>query len=438
MEFEFGVGRRSRRRDEEAPMRLLLVGDFSGAPPSDRPPLASRPTLNVDVDNIENVMGQLRPRVRVGTDEIELRQIDDFHPDRLYARLTAFEPLRDARANPIAATGDLLERLLGKTPAATPAAPPPANPLDALIRSVVAPHVVKDTSAQEKVHVAAIDAAIGEQMRGVLRDPAFQALEAAWRGVRWLISNLEIDANLQVHLFDVRRDEILGDVVAAGGNLAEAGLYRALVDRSRNVPGGQGWSALVALFAFGSSDEDAALLGALGLIASQAGGPFLASAGATLPGEAASSSWQTLRRSQVARFIGLAAPRILLRRPYGKDSDPIDSFAFEELSGAPRHDEFLWGPGSLAMALLIGRSFTANGWNMEPGDEREIDDLPLVTLVRDGEREMQPCAERFLTESQIQSMLDAGLVPIASRRDRNAVVAIRFQSIADPPAALAW
>jgi hypothetical protein len=51
---------------------------------------------------------------------------------------------------------------------------------------------------------------------------------------------------------------------------------------------------------------------------------------------------------------------------------------------------------------------------------------------------MQACAERFLTESEIHRLLTAGLMPIASRRDRNAVVAIRFQSVADPPSPLVW
>ena len=101
-------------------------------------------------------------------------------------------------------------------------------------------------------------------------------------------------------------------------------------------------------------------------------------------------------------------------------------------------EEFLWGNASLATALLIGKAFTARGWDMEPGDEREIGDLPAYTFVRDGEREMQPCAERLLTESQIDTLLKAGLIPIASRRDRNAVVAVRFQSVSDPPAPLAW
>jgi hypothetical protein len=39
-----------------------------------------------------------------------------------------------------------------------------------------------------------------------------------------------------------------------------------------------------------------------------------------------------------------------------------------------------------------------------------------------------------LAESAINQLLSAGLVLFASRRDHHAVVAIRFQSIADPPA----
>ena len=206
------------------------------------------------------------------------------------------------------------------------------------------------------------------------------------------------------------------------------------------MPGGEGWSVLAALFDFGSSTADAGLLAALGLIASTAGGPLLAGAGPSLAGsgEAALADWTALRRSEAAPWIGLAAPRVLLRMPYGKASDPIEVFAFDECAGEPAPNELLWANGSVAALLLIGRAFNERGWDMEPGDEREIGDLPAYTFTRDGERHMQPCGERLLTESQIDSMIKRGLIPIASRRDRNAVVAIRFQSIADPPAPLAW
>lgn len=439
-EFDLSFGRAGRPRDGSEPMRLLVLGDFSGRALAERPPLASRPTQRVDIDNLDDVMQRLGPRLSVPAGEIRFRQIDDFHPDRLYARLDLFQGLRQARTSPTAGSDDLLGRLLGKPtePSAAPAAP--ASGLDALIRDIVAPHIVKDTSAETKPYLAAVDAAIAEQMRTLLHDPAFQSLEAAWRGVQRLTSSLELDEHLQLHLFDVTREELLADVVAAQGKVAQTGLYRALVDRWRNVPGGEGWSALVGLIHFGPSDADIGLLAALSLIASQAGGPLLAGADWALAGDEAGTlaGWKALRRSEGAPWIGLAAPRLLLRLPYGKGSDPIEAFAFEEFVGPPVHEEFLWGNASLAMALLIGRAFTARGWDMEPGDEREIGDLPAYTFVRDGEREMQACGERFLTESEIEMLLKAGLVPIASRRDRNAVVVIRFQSVSDPPAPLAW
>jgi len=440
LEFDLGFGRSGRPRDETEPMRLLVLGDFSGKAATERAPLASRPAPRVDIDNFDDVMRRLAPRVSVPAGEIRFEQIDDFHPDRLYARLDLFKALREARTRPPAISDDLLGRLLGKP--AESGAPPAASPggLTGLIRDIVAPHIVKDTSAQTETYVAAVDAAIAQQMRALLHDPAFQSIEAAWRGVRWLVSSLELDEQLQLHLFDVTREELLADIVAAQGTLAQTGVYRAVVDRSRNVPGGERWSALVGLMQFGPSDADIGLLAALGLIASQAGGPLLAGADLTLAGDDAGAlvGWQALRRSEAARWIGLAAPRVLLRMPYGKGSDPIEAFAFEEFAGPPVQDELLWGHASLAMALLIGRSFIARGWEMEPGDEREIGDLPAYTFVRDGEREMQPCGERPLSESQTNTLLKAGLVPIASRRDRNAVVAIRFQSVADPPAPLAW
>jgi len=441
LQFDLGFGRAGRPRDESEPMRLLVFGDFSGTPAGERPPLASRPTARVDIDTLDVVIKRLSPRLRMPTGEIRFAQLDDFHPDHLYTRLDVFQALREARANPPADTGDLLGRLLGK-PTGSAAAPgtPPTGGLDALIHNIVAPHIVKDASDQSKTYLKAVDAAIAEEMRKLLHAPAFQLREAAWRGVQWLISSLELDENLQLHVFDVTREELFADIVGAQGKLAQTGVYRALVDRWRNVPGSHGWSVLVALFDFGPSNSDMGLLAALGLIASQAGGPLLAGADPALAGDdkGTLAGWLALRRSEAAPWIGLVTPRVLLRHPYGKASDPIQAFAFEEFAGLPVHDEFLWGSGALVPALLAGRAFTARGWDMELGDEREIGDLPAYTFMRDGEPEMQACGERYLTESELQGLLTAGLIPLASRRDRNAVVVIRFQSVSDPPAPLAW
>ena len=63
MEFEFdlggnrkGRGREDRGRDDSKPMRLLVIGDFSGRPVAERPPLSSRPTHRVDIDTLDVAM----------------------------------------------------------------------------------------------------------------------------------------------------------------------------------------------------------------------------------------------------------------------------------------------------------------------------------------------------------------------------------------------
>lgn len=433
------------RSSRDGPMRLLILGDFSASAATQRPPLASRPTHRVDVDNLDQLIKRIGPKLNLPAGELTFTGMDDFHPDQLYSRLDVFEALRQARANPTTGNDNLLDQLIGKpagarSDPAKAATGSPATGIDALIRNIVAPHIVPDLTTQSRNYLATVDAGIAEQMRKILHDPAFQALESAWRGVHWLVSSLELNENLQLHLFDVTRDEILADVAAAQGQLAQTGLHHALADRWRNLPDGESWSLLCGLYTFGASDTDIGLLVALGLIASQAGRPFIATAApnfangdATVP-----ESWRALRGSVAAPWIGLASPRVLLRQPYGRKSDPIEGFVFEEFEpGEPAHEEFLWGHASLAVILLIGKAFTIAGWSMEPGDEREIGDLPAYTFAKDGERELQACAEYYLGEASATAMLAAGLIPLISHRQRNALSLMRFQSVAEPSQALA-
>ena len=478
MEFNLSLSRgQVAPRRTGGPMRLLVMADFSGLPPGQRPALAQRPTHRVDFDNLDAVLARLAPRLTLPAGELVFASLEDFHPDQLVARLEVFRSLRELRrrlldpttfsqaaaallqteapvdaAKPGAAgpgpDDGLLAQLLGggaaaawQNPAGNPskAAVSSGTGIEAFIRAVVAPHIVPAIAPQQASYLASVDTAIAEQMRAVLHAPAFQAMESAWRGVQWLISSLELDDDLQLHLFDVGRDELLADVVAAQGQIESTGVYRALVDRWRNQPGADGWTALLGLYAFGPSDTDIGLLAALGVLASQAGGPLLAGGSTALAGDDSPTlaGWQALRRSEVARWIGLAAPRVLLRRPYGKASDPIERFPFEEWVATPDHERFLWGNGALACTLLIGRAFSAKGWDFEPGDEREIRDLPAFTCLVDGAPELQACAERYLGEQGGNALLAAGLMPVMSHRQANAVTVMRFQSVAAPAAGLA-
>lgn len=468
LQFDFHPAPAARRASR-GPLRMLLLGDFGGRAARDRQPLAERSIFRLDGDTFDTVLARVAPALTVGSNTIEFGEFEQFHADSLYATLPMFAALRQLRqrlldparftqaaaelgvaapASPAAAaepgTGaDLLTGLLGGRPVAAPAPKPTssqAQGIDDLIRRIVAPHVVPDTRPQQAALVASVDAAITAEMRTLLHDPRFQALESAWRGAMWLVSSLELDEDLQLHLLDVTRDELLADIVTSGGRLAETGLHRLLADRWRNVPGGEPWHVLVGLFQFGPSDTDIGLAAALGIIASQAGGPLLAGGDPALASadESTLAGWQALRGSEAAPWLGLVAPRVLLRMPYGERSDPLSAFAFEEFPGGrPEHEALLWGSGSLAAALLLGRGFSARGWDMRLGDESEIDDLPAYTYASEGESVLQPAAENLLTDRAVESLLTAGLMPLASHRQRNAVTLLRWQSIAQPARALA-
>jgi type VI secretion system protein ImpC len=153
------------------------------------------------------------------------------------------------------------------------------------------------------------------------------------------------------------------------------------------------------------------------------GAPFLAS----MKDPPLGPGWMQLRQMTEARWLGMAFPRFLLRLPYGERSSAIESFPFEEMEEPPRHEDYLWGNAALACVCLAGQGFRAS-----------LDGLPVHVYHEEGESKMKPCAELLLTQSQVEAMLEMGLMPLISFRDRDVVRLPRFQSIADPLAPLAF
>ncbi len=311
-----------------------------------------------------------------------------------------------------------------------------------------------EAAADQHQLVASVDLAIGAEMRRVLHDPSFQALESTWRGVAWLLNELEFGEDLQLCLLDATRDELQQDLSAASSDPIASGWYQRVVAQETSPDGGRPWALMAGMYTFSMGKEDCGLLSALGAMASQAGGPFLAAASSRVLGceslarspdpkdwsaaaEDDARFWTALRQSPVASWLGLALPRFLLRLPYGERTDELERFAFEEMTTPPEHGHYLWGNPALACAWLIGRSFLERGWSMEPGDLLEIGDLPAHSYESEGEIELQPCAEVRLTERAAEAMMGRGLMPLMSFKNRNAVRLLRFQSIADPARPLA-
>ncbi len=497
MEFEYGLrgGGATPQRKPVSVMRILLMGDFSGHP-EEAGPLDERAVRQVDVDNFEQLMARYAPSVNLPLGEGESTRIDlafseleDFHPDALFQRLDLFKTLRQLRgrlldANTFSAAaaelrreasvvdvtstseetvgdsatpeqqGDVFERLLGRessSPAARARAPKAG--IEQFIQRIVAAHIVPDADPQQAAYVVSVDDAISEQMRSLLHTPGFQALEATWLALHRLVTGVETDETLKLYTLDISKSELVADISTLPDNPSGSSLYRLLVEQGVGSTGGEPWSVLAGDFVFGAGEEDVATLHALGLLGSQAGGPFLAAAlpqllgcnaitepvekWAGLDGEAA-QRWQGLRESPAAQWLGLTLPRLLTRLPYGKRGEEIDSFAFEEIPLPPgNHDDYLWGSPAFACTQLLAKAFIERGWTMEPGDRLDIEDLPAFTFEVDGERQMLPCAEAWISERAGEVMLKQGVMPLLSHRTRNMVRVMRFQSLALPPVNLA-
>jgi type VI secretion system protein ImpC len=504
IEFEFTTHTRTRHAAPAPsdPMRILVLGDFSGhglrATPAERPALPQRKLHPVDLDTLDTVLQRIAPALTLESDAgdalpVSFSGLEDFHPDTLLQRLPEFAELRAIRAQlPVPATRDAaaarlrtllslqspatqsaaetkpgpagstdendtstLERLLGKpTGGPSRATSTARSAVSRLIEAAVGADIVPEAGAALQVYQDATDRALGELLRRVLQYPAFQALEATWRGLDWLVNRLELDENLQLVLLDVTKQELARDAQQAGADLTQSALYRLLVEQGVQVPGTTPWSLLVGHFCFDDSGDDIRLLAMLGGIAAQAGGPFLAQADTTILGCTALAAtpdprdwtnvdargrerWNALRASTVAPWIGLALPRLLLRLPYGPDTDEIDGCDFREVTDAGEHERFLWGNPALGCAALLGQAFTERSWQMTPGDVRDIGDLPAYVHTTDGEQQLLAGAEVFLTETAAERLLELGLMPLVSLRNTNAARLLRFQSIASPARALA-
>ena len=73
--------------------------------------------------------------------------------------------------------------------------------------------------------------------------------------------------------------------------------------------------------------------------------------------------WNAFRDSEDARYVGMCMPRFMLRAPYGSRESElrVREFDFSE-DVIDKHDNYLWGAASLAMAAKIADSFAKYRW----------------------------------------------------------------------------
>lgn len=473
---------------DEPPFRILMLGDWGGD--AEKSEFHRRNPLEIDRDNFDDIMKKLRVRLELevegGNLTLEFQGIDDFHPDELFKQVPVFDDLRDLRrrlnnestfnsaarevrgsvtesgisvgkgadqvesASPDLPADNLLDAILSKPDGGAPA-PKSAASSDLInfVSDLVRPHLVSVDENEQAALTAAVDSATGDLMRKILHHRKFQQLEAAWRGLYFLVRRTETSSDLKVFILDTTQAE-LTDNLKSCGNLVETVLYRHLITDAIETSSGEPWAAVFGNYAYQPIVDDVAALMRISKIASQASAPFVSHmrpevlgiisladnpdpAVWNLSGETNEGKlWAALRGQAESRYIGLTIPRFIARLPYGKDTDPSETFLFEEFTDTPVHDDYLWSNSTFAVASLLAQSYSEFGWNFSRSFVQDIDNLPVHMYEYNGETVFKSGAEVQLSQNACEKLMEYGLMPMVSFKNSDRLRLASLQSIADP------
>ncbi len=396
MELRFGQlsdVQRSREQPAEAsPFRIAIFGDFTGranrAVQASSDELAAAKPFKAQFDALEDLLGQLAPKLSIviadgSTVELRFTEFDDFHPDGIYRQVDAVQGLKADEASPI--------------------------------------------------------------MRSILHAADFRTVESSWRGLEWLLRRTSKNSNVLVRVFDCSADEFLADL-RSNEELSRTGSYRTLVanDEGKELP----WAAVVALYQFDMTAEHSELLGRLATIGYQLNAPVLSNLDSRVaaadfaPDIETKSAWESLTALPVSAFLQLAAPRFLLRMPYGANYKPCDAFDFEEFSLGEVRDQgaYLWGNPALLSSCLLAREYMKSGWQFTPGGQLQLESMPLHAYRTADDDEMAVSTEARFSSTVGEQLAAWGLSAVLPVRGRDLVElsALRSVSSNSPTLAGAW
>lgn len=294
----------------------------------------------------------------------------------------------------------------------------------------------------QKIDRSAVDAMIAEvdqrmsaQLNEILHNPDFQKLESAWRSLKYVIDNVDFRENVRVNLLSVQKDELLEDFEDAP-EITKSGLYRTVYSAEYGTFGGRPYGVMCSLYEFDTGPQDIELLQQCASVATMAHAPFLGNASPKLFGVESYEElpklkdlqslfegpqyarWHSFRESEDSRYVGLCAPRMMLRLPYGKDNVPVKSFNFEE-EVIGQHESYLWGYSSIALVTRVADSFAKYRWCpniIGPTSGGAVEDLPLHQYKAQGEIQTKLPVECQLTERREFELAEEGLIGLTMRK----------------------
>jgi len=293
--------------------------------------------------------------------------------------------------------------------------------------------VAKDAEMMINARIAQIDHLLSIQLNEIMHQEAFQKLEGSWRGLKHMMDHSETGTQLKIRVLNVTKKELLRDIEKAP-EFDQSALFKKVYEEEYGVFGGAPFGALIGDYEFGKHPEDMALLDGISHVAAQAHAPFVSAAAPDLmnlesfaqldaPRDLAKifdsteyAKWKSFRQSEDSRYVALCLPRTLSRLPYGKETKPIDEFAYEEHVDGTDHSKYLWMNAAYSLGTRMTNSFSMYGMcvamrGVEGGGL--VEGLPTHNFYTDeGDIALKCPTEVPITDRREKELADLGFVPL--------------------------
>ncbi len=286
---------------------------------------------------------------------------------------------------------------------------------------------------------AALDEKLSEQINLIIHHPDFQALEAAWRGLHYLVMNTSTGKDLKIRVLNISKEECRKTFRQyRDAAWDQSPLFKKVYEAEFGQLGGQPYGAFICDYSFDHSAPDLDVMKGLAKIGAAAHAPFIAGAAPGLMGmeswqELANprdlsklfdatdyAAWRSFRSTDDSRYMALAMPRFLGRPIYGAKTEPVEEFDFEEDVGG-NHDKHLWLNAAYAMGARITEAFSTYGWctrirGVESGGTVEA--LPTAMFpTDDGGMDLKCPTEIAISDRREAELSSTGLMALVHRKN---------------------
>lgn len=301
--------------------------------------------------------------------------------------------------------------------------------------------------------IAHIDKLINDQLNEIIHHESFQELEAVWRGLFDLIGSTNFRANVMVDMLDVSKGELQEDFENNSVDFTGSAFFQKIYNSEYEQFGGKPYGSLVGMYEFDHTPRDEFWLKMMGKVANASHAPFIGSVGPSFFGcdsveELASikdleglmnhpkyGSFNALRSSEEAAYLGLCLPRYILRLPWHPVTNPCGMFNFTEYTWGNDNKKYLWGNATILFAKNLISSFEQSGWCQYirgPKGGGLVSGLPVHTFNIRGEEEIKIPTEIMIPDYREYEFARCGFIPLIYRKGTADACFFSAQSLKKP------